>query len=44
MVIADDDVLLRVGLASLLERAGLDVVGQAGDRPQLARGGSGRES
>ena len=35
VVIADDDVLLREGLASLLERAGLDVVGQAGDGPQL---------
>jgi DNA-binding NarL/FixJ family response regulator len=29
-VIADDDVLLREGLASLLERAGFDVVGQDG--------------
>jgi DNA-binding NarL/FixJ family response regulator len=31
VVIADDDVLLREGLASLLERSGFDVVGQAGD-------------
>ena len=31
VVIADDDVLLREGLASLLERSGLEVVGQAGD-------------
>jgi DNA-binding NarL/FixJ family response regulator len=31
VVIADDDVLLREGLASLMERSGLKVVGQAGD-------------
>ena len=31
VVVADDDVLLREGLASLLERAGFDVVAQAGD-------------
>ncbi|MCX8563020.1 response regulator transcription factor [Mycolicibacterium mucogenicum] len=31
VVVADDDVLLREGLASLLSRSGLDVVGQAGD-------------
>jgi DNA-binding NarL/FixJ family response regulator len=35
VVVADDDVLLREGLASLLERAGFDVAGQAGDAPQL---------
>lgn len=35
VVLADDDVLLREGLASLLERSGLDVIGQAGDAPQL---------
>ena len=35
VVVADDDVLLREGLASLLERAGFEVVGQAGDGPQL---------
>jgi DNA-binding NarL/FixJ family response regulator len=35
VVVADDDVLLREGLASLLERSGFDVVGQAGDGPQL---------
>lgn len=35
VVIADDDVLLREGLASLLARAGFDVVGQAGDGPGL---------
>lgn len=31
VVVADDDVLLREGLASLLERSGFDVAGQAGD-------------
>ena len=31
VVLADDDVLLREGLASLLEHSGFDVVGQAGD-------------
>jgi DNA-binding NarL/FixJ family response regulator len=35
MVIADDDVLLREGLASLLARSGHDVVGQAGDATEL---------
>ena len=35
MVLADDDVLLREGLASLLDRSGLDVVGQAGDATGL---------
>ena len=35
VVVADDDVLLREGLASLLERAGFDVTGQAGDGLQL---------
>ena len=35
IVIADDDVLLREGLASLLERSGFTVVGQAGDGVQL---------
>lgn len=30
VVVADDDVLLREGIASLLERSGFDVVGQAG--------------
>jgi DNA-binding NarL/FixJ family response regulator len=34
-VLADDDVLLREGLASLLERSGFDVVGQAGDAVEL---------
>ena len=31
VALADDDVLLREGLASLLERSGFDVVGQCGD-------------
>jgi DNA-binding NarL/FixJ family response regulator len=35
VVVADDDVLLREGLASLLERSGFEVVGQAGDASQL---------
>jgi DNA-binding NarL/FixJ family response regulator len=35
VVIADDDVLLREGLASLLDRSGFDVVGQAGDGVEL---------
>ncbi len=35
MVVADDDVLLREGLASVLERSGFEVVGQAGDGNQL---------
>jgi DNA-binding NarL/FixJ family response regulator len=35
VALADDDVLLREGLASLLERSGFDVVGQSGDQAQL---------
>ena len=35
VVVAEDDVLLREGLACLFERAGFDVVGQAGDGRQL---------
>jgi serine/threonine-protein kinase PknK len=35
VVLAEDDVLLREGLASLLQRSGLDVVGQAGDAVRL---------
>jgi DNA-binding NarL/FixJ family response regulator len=35
VVLAEDDVLLREGLASLLERSGFGVVGQAGDAAQL---------
>jgi DNA-binding NarL/FixJ family response regulator len=37
VVLADDDVLLREGLASLLERSGFEVVGQADDGAQLVR-------
>jgi DNA-binding NarL/FixJ family response regulator len=33
--LADDDVLLREGLASLLDRSGFEVVAQAGDAAQL---------
>jgi serine/threonine-protein kinase PknK len=35
VVLADDDVLLREGVASLLERAGYQLVGQAGDGTEL---------
>src|SRR5436309_12754975 len=35
VALADDDVLLREGLASLLERSGFDVVGRAGDGAEL---------
>lgn len=35
VVMAEDDVLLREGLASLLDRSGFEVVGQAGDGTQL---------
>src|ERR1700716_3849890 len=35
VAIADDDVLLREGLASLLERSGFEIVGQAGDPSEL---------
>jgi DNA-binding NarL/FixJ family response regulator len=35
VVLADDDVLLREGLASLMERSRFQVVGQAGDAAQL---------
>jgi DNA-binding NarL/FixJ family response regulator len=35
IAIADDDVLLREGLTRLLEGSGFDVVGQAGDAPEL---------
>jgi DNA-binding NarL/FixJ family response regulator len=37
VVLAEDDVLLREGIASLLERSGFDVVGQASDAPELLR-------
>jgi serine/threonine-protein kinase PknK len=35
VVVADDDVLLREGVASVLARAGFEVVGQAGDGAEL---------
>jgi serine/threonine-protein kinase PknK len=35
VVVAEDDVLLREGVASLLERSGFEVVGQAGDGDEL---------
>ena len=35
VVVADDDVLLREGVASLLTGAGFTVVGQAGDSGEL---------
>ena len=35
VVIADDDVLLREGLASLLERSQFEVVGQSGNATEL---------
>ena len=31
VILAEDDVLLREGLATLLERSGFEVVGQTGD-------------
>ena len=35
VTLADDDVLLREGLASLLERSGFEVVGQCGNAAEL---------
>jgi DNA-binding NarL/FixJ family response regulator len=35
VIVADDDVLLREGLSSLLTRSGFDVIAQAGDGAQL---------
>jgi DNA-binding NarL/FixJ family response regulator len=35
VVVAEDDVLMREGLASLLERGGYEVIGQAGDGSRL---------
>src|SRR4051794_24123890 len=35
VILADDDVLLREGVASLLERSDFEVVGQAGDGAEL---------
>ena len=37
VIVADDDTLLREGVASLLERAGFDVVAQAGDASELVQ-------
>jgi DNA-binding NarL/FixJ family response regulator len=37
VVVADDSVLLREGLVRLLVEGGCDVVGQAGDAPELMR-------
>jgi DNA-binding NarL/FixJ family response regulator len=39
VVIGEDDVLLREGIARLLTEAGFDVVAQAGDAPDLLRKG-----
>ncbi len=35
VVLADDDVLLREGVASLLDRSGFEVIGQAGNGTEL---------
>jgi DNA-binding NarL/FixJ family response regulator len=35
VILADDDVLLREGLAGLLERSGFDIAAQAGDAEEL---------
>jgi YesN/AraC family two-component response regulator len=35
VVLADDEVLMREGLAGLLERSGFDVVGQSGNASEL---------
>jgi len=37
VILADDSMLLRVGVVHLLEAAGFDVVGQAGDADELLR-------
>ena len=37
VVIGDDDVLLREGIARILDGAGLDVVARAGDADELLR-------
>lgn len=37
VIVADDDVLLREGIASLLERTGYEVLGQADDGSELLR-------
>jgi DNA-binding NarL/FixJ family response regulator len=38
IALAEDDVLLRAGLASLLERSGFEIVAQAGDGEELIAG------
>jgi DNA-binding NarL/FixJ family response regulator len=43
VALAEDDVLLREGLATLLERAGFEVIGQAGNAAQLLEIVSGRQ-
>src|SRR5271154_5282246 len=35
VVLADDDILLREGIASLLERSGFDIVGQSANAAEL---------
>ena len=35
VVLADDEILMREGLAGLLERSGFDVVGQCGNASEL---------
>ena len=37
MIVADDSVLLREGVTRLLEEAGFEVIGQAGDKEELMR-------
>ncbi len=37
VIVADDEVLLREGLARLLTEAGFEVAGKAGDAPELLR-------
>jgi DNA-binding NarL/FixJ family response regulator len=37
VVVADDDVLLREGIAGLLERSGFEIAGQASDAEELLR-------
>jgi len=37
VVVADDDVIVREGIASMLTRAGFEVVGEAGDAVELDR-------
>lgn len=43
LVLADDSLLLREGIASLLRERGFDVVGQAGDAAELMRKVAGHE-